>query len=84
MADKHDKTWLKDILKPLAPAFREVMVMSLFVNLLALGLPIFVLQVYDRVVFYKGTQTLVALVAGVGIVILFDYVLRQARSRVLQ
>jgi ATP-binding cassette subfamily C protein LapB len=84
MKGTHDKTWLKEILKPLAPAFREVMVMSLFVNLLALGLPIFVLQVYDRVVFYKGTKTLVALVAGVAIVILFDYVLRQARSRVLQ
>tara|TARA_B100000676_G_scaffold308829_1_gene370684 strand:+ start:3659 stop:5440 length:1782 start_codon:yes stop_codon:yes gene_type:complete len=84
MPEKHDKSWLKDILAPLKPAFREVMVMSLFVNLLALGLPVFVLQVYDRVVFYKGTQTLLALVAGVAIVILFDYVLRQARSRVLQ
>ncbi|MBT6206039.1 MAG: ATP-binding cassette domain-containing protein, partial [Rhodospirillaceae bacterium] len=84
MADQTDKSWLKAILKPLAPAFREVMVMSLFVNLLALGLPVFVMQVYNRVVFYKGTQTLIALVAGVAIVILFDYVLRQARSRVLQ
>lgn len=66
------------------PAFREVAAMSLFVNLLALGLPIFVLQVYDRVVFYQGVRTLVALVLGVAIVIAFDLILRQARSRVLQ
>ena len=84
MATFTTKTWLKPLLKPLMPAFREVAVMSLFVNLLALGLPIFVLQVYDRVVFYHGVKTLVALVMGVAIVIAFDLILRQARSRVLQ
>ena len=84
MAKHPSKPWLKPLLKPLMPAFREVMVLSLFVNILALGLPVFVLQVYDRVVFYKGTTTLVALIAGVAIVILFDFVLRQARCRILQ
>jgi ATP-binding cassette subfamily C protein LapB len=84
MAKHPEKRWLKDLLKPLMPAFREVMLVSLFVNILALGLPIFVLQVYDRVVFYKGTTTLIALIAGVAIVILFDFILRQARCRILQ
>ncbi len=84
MAKQHHKSWLKPLLKPLMPAFREVMVLSLFVNILALGLPVFVLQVYDRVVFYRGTTTLIALIAGVAIVILFDLVLRQARCRILQ
>ena len=78
------KTWLKPILKPLRPAFREVIVISLFVNLLALALPVFILQVYDRVVFYQGISTLFGLVTGVLIAIAFDFVLRQARSRVLQ
>ena len=84
MATFTTKTWLKPLLQPLMPAFREVAVMSFFVNMLALGLPIFVLQVYDRVVFYHGVRTLVALVMGVAIVIAFDLILRQARSRVLQ
>jgi ATP-binding cassette subfamily C protein LapB len=84
MAKLSSKPWLKPLLRPLMPAFREVMVVSLFVNILALGLPVFVLQVYDRVVFYKGTTTLVALVAGIAIVIVFDFILRQARCRILQ
>ncbi len=78
------KTWLSPLLKPLRPAFREVVVISLFVNLLALALPVFILQVYDRVVFYHGITTLFGLCAGVILAIIFDYVLRQARSRILQ
>jgi len=57
---------------------------SLFVNLLALGVPIFILQVYDRVVFHHGISTLYALLVGVLIALLFDLLLRQARSRMLQ
>jgi len=78
------KDWLRPLLKPLAPSIREVAALSLFVNVLALGLPVFVLQVYDRVVYYHGFETLYGLVAGILIVIGFDYVLRQARSRILQ
>lgn len=62
----------------------EGLVQSLFINLLALAAPIFVLQVYDRVVFYAGVSTLTALASGMGVVLVFDYVLRMARSRLLQ
>lgn len=78
------KSWLRPLVLPLRPAFREVLAVSLFVNVLALGLPVFVLQVYDRVVFYHGFATLYGLTAGVAIVLGFDFVLRQARSRILQ
>ena len=77
-------SWLKPLIKPLRPAFREVLVMSLFINILALALPVFILQVYDRVVFYQGISTLYALVIGVAIAIGFDFILRQARARLLQ
>ena len=50
MSDQTNRAWLKPILKQLRPIFREVIVMSAFVNLLALAVPIFTLQVYDRVV----------------------------------
>ncbi len=58
--------------------------MSLFVNLLALAVPVFVLQVYDRVVFHGGLSTLQGLVVGMAGVLVFDFVLRQARARILQ
>jgi ATP-binding cassette subfamily C protein LapB len=76
--------WLKPLIKPLRPAFREMLLMSLFINILALVLPVFILQVYDRVVFNQGISTLYALVIGVTIAIGFDFILRQARARLLQ
>lgn len=84
LRDPQSETLLQGVLRGLWPQYRELTFLSLFVNLLALAVPIFVLQVYDRVVFFAGISTLQALVFGVAIAIGFDFVLRQARSRVLQ
>ncbi|TDQ81495.1 ATP-binding cassette subfamily C protein LapB [Dongia mobilis] len=72
------------LMDKLGPALPGLLVMSLFINLLALATPLFVMQVYDRVIFHAGLTTLQALVLGICAVILFDFFLRQARSRVLQ
>ena len=84
MSKPSPRAWLREVLQPLKPAFREVLVMALFVNILALAVPVFVLQVYDRVVFHAGLSTLQGLVIGMAAVLVFDYVLRQARARVMQ
>lgn len=76
--------WLRLLMAPLWPVFREVIIFSLFINLLALAVPIFVMQVYDRVVFHAGLETLQALLLGIGCVLVFDWVLRQCRTRILQ
>ena len=76
--------WLGQFIKPLRSIFREVLVMSLFVNLLALAVPIFTMQVYDRVIFKAGMSTLQGLVIGMALVVVFDNVLHQARSRIIQ
>jgi len=58
--------------------------MSGFVNMVALAVPVFTLQVYDRVVTHAGVSTLAGFVIGMGFVIIFDYILRQTRSRIMQ
>jgi len=58
--------------------------MSAFVNLLALAVPVFTLQVYDRVIGHAGVSTLVGFVIGMIAVVIFDYILRQTRSRIMQ
>jgi ATP-binding cassette subfamily C protein LapB len=78
------RSWLRPFLQPLWPTFREVAVLSLFINLLALAVPVFVMQVYDRVVFHAGLATLEGLVIGIIGVLAFDWVLRQSRARILQ
>lgn len=62
----------------------ELAALSLCINLLALAVPVFVLQVYDRVVFHGGLVTLGGLVIGVLIAIAFHFILAQARSRLVQ
>ncbi len=78
------RSWLQPVLRPVRVILVEVLALSFFVNLLALAVPLFVLQVYDRVVFHGGLSTLQALAVGMMIALGFDFVLRQARSRVLQ
>jgi ATP-binding cassette subfamily C protein LapB len=76
--------WLSETMRALRPAFGQVALASAFVNLLAVAAPVFVLQVYDRVVMHAGISTLYGLAIGVCIAIVFDFVLRQFRARVLQ
>ena len=78
------RAWFSEILKPLRPTFRELACVSLFINVLALAQPIFMLQVYDRVVFFSGMSTLAGLAVGMAIAIAFDLLLRTFRSRLVQ
>ena len=78
------RQWLWSVLSGSRGALRDAFLVSLFVNLLALAVPVFVLQVYDRVVFHAGLTTLEGLVIGMALAIGFDYVLRLGRSRVFQ
>lgn len=84
MSAPSPRSWLRSFLKPILPVFREVLAMSFFVNALALAVPVFTKQVYDRVVFHAGISTLEGLMLGMLFVLVFDYVLRQSRSRIMQ
>ncbi len=53
---------------------------TFLINVLGLVLPIMMLQIYDRIIPNEGTATLTFLVIGVSIAILFDSLLRIARS----
>jgi len=82
--DEDKQGWLKDLLKPLRASYREVFFMSLFINLLALAVPIFTMQTYDRVINSEGVITLWGLVVGMICVVFFDLILKQTRSRLMQ
>jgi len=84
MASVSSRSWLRQAMRPLWPRFRDLVAFSLVINLLALAAPVFVLQVYDRVVFHAGLTTLQGLVIGMAVVLAFDFVVRQARARLMQ
>jgi PrtD family type I secretion system ABC transporter len=59
------------------------LVFSVFTNLLMLTGPLFMLQVYDRVIASRSEETLVALFALVGLLYFFYWLLEYARGRVI-
>jgi ABC-type bacteriocin/lantibiotic exporter with double-glycine peptidase domain len=77
-------SWIWDVARPLRAVLGEVMALSVFVNGLGLAVPVFVMQVYDRVVFHGSISTLVGLAAGMMIALAFDFLMRLARARILQ
>ncbi len=60
----------------------ELVVASLFINVLALAQPLFVMQVLNRYVAHGVDATLATLVIGVVLALLLELAFRQARMRV--
>ncbi len=58
----------------------ELVVSTLAINLLSMALPIMVLQVYDRIMINHSVGTLTVLAIGVCVAIVFEAILRIARS----
>ncbi len=59
----------------------RILIASLFVNLLALATPIYVIQVLQRYVAYGVTSTLVTLVVGVIVISIFEFFFKNIRHR---
>lgn len=82
-AAKAQGHWFWAELYKLRREFTPVLVASLLVNLLALALPLFSMNIYDRVIPNRAQSTLWVLATGVLIAFAFDYALRRARTTVL-
>ncbi len=60
----------------------DIVLASIFINILGLALPLTLLQVYDRIIPNDALQTLMLLVLGVGSALILDATLKMSRSYV--
>lgn len=75
--------WFWSELQKKRRQFGPILLASLLVNLLALALPLFSMNIYDRVIPNRAQSTLWVLTSGVLIAFALDYALRKARTNVL-
>jgi len=77
-------TWFWDEFSRYKTSMVEVVLCSVFINLFALALPLYTMNIYDRVVVSFAEATLMALTIGVVIVVLFDFMFRFVRSYIME
>ncbi len=74
------KRWFWDVLRYYMPIYRHVAFASVIINLIGVASPLFVMNVYDRVVPNNALETLWVLAVGIIIAYGFDFLLRTLRS----
>ncbi|WP_427969837.1 type I secretion system permease/ATPase [Altererythrobacter sp.] len=75
--------WFWGELRKERKAFRSVLLASMIINMLALSLPLFSMNVYDRVIPNRATSTLWVLGIGVLLAFLMEFLLKRARTNVI-
>ncbi|WP_251978441.1 type I secretion system permease/ATPase [Salinicola avicenniae] len=83
MIGDNDKTDLQKALSTSRRAFFFILLFSLFINLMMLAPSIYMLQVYDRVITTRSTETLLMLTMVVLFLFLVMGALEMVRSRIL-
>lgn len=72
--------WLAEPLRANRPIYFKVGVAAALINVFALITALFTMTVYDRVVPNNATDSLIALTIGLGLVLIFDFVLKLLRA----
>ncbi|MEP3244253.1 MAG: ATP-binding cassette domain-containing protein [Sneathiella sp.] len=77
------QNWFRAVLGRFSPLIKRILLMTFILNILALATPLFIMSVYDMVIGSGSLETLQYLLAGVGIAIFCDIILRLIRGSML-
>ncbi len=75
--------WFWSAVKPLWPNYLQILIAAALINVLALASPLFIMNVYDRVLPNKAIPTLWVLAIGIGLAISFDFILKMLRNSLI-
>jgi len=77
---KTTENWLFSTLYYFKDLYTKTILASFFSNLLSLALPLYAMNVYDRVIPNSSENTLLVLTLGIVIAIVFDFLLKNVKS----
>ena len=80
---RDNSTWIAELSVRFRKLVVHVLIATLFINLLSLAMPLFMMSVYDTVIPSASEEQLIYLVAGVGIAIGIEWLFRRLRSQVM-
>jgi ATP-binding cassette subfamily C protein LapB len=78
--DDAKEHWLWQKIKNTSSIYRDVIIASVMINIFALVSPLFVMNIYDKVVPNLAFESLWVLVIGAGVAYIFDFILKQLRG----
>ncbi len=78
-----EKNWFWSAIKKHTNLYKQVVLAALLINMFALVSPIFIMNVYDRVLPHKSFNTLWVLGIGAIVAMLFDFILKNLRAHFL-
>ncbi len=76
----HPKAWFWGTISKFWPIYNHVVLASIMINAFAIASPLFIMNVYDRVVPNNALETLWVLALGVAIVFVFEFIMRNMRT----
>jgi len=79
-----EKSWFYEPLRANWRVYIEIGILTLFINIFALAIPLFVMNIYNRVVPNQAYETLFVLASGTLIILIFDIILKYARSHIIE
>lgn len=75
-----NQDWFWGTLKKNLPIYKKVIIASIFINLFVLAIPLFMKNVFDRVLPNNGIETLWAMSIGIVFILIFDLIFSLFRS----
>lgn len=78
------KSWFFEPVKSFWRSYIEIGILTFFINLFALAVPLFTMSVYDRVVPNSAFETLFVLSLGVGVILIFDLIFKSVRNYIIE
>ena len=84
IGEKKSKSWFYKPIKNAWKSYVEIGLLTIFINIFGLAIPLFTMNVYNRVVPTFAVETLFVLSFGVAVVLLFDVILKSTRVHILE